>query len=317
MARGLWGLEGPMLKQILTLKKHKNALIIAHYYQIPEIQDIADYVGDSYGMALFARKSPNKLVVVCGVRFMAETFKIMNPEKKILIPDMQASCSLADTCTPHVFAHFKARYPNAYVMTYINSSVAIKAMSDVIVTSSNAVKIASQIPKDRPIIFGPDQHLGRYISKKLGRPLLLFPANCFVHSAFSGAELKKLRAQYPQAKVVAHPECEAAVLDQADFIGSTTQLLEFTQRDASKIFIVMTEAGILHQMKKANPNKQYILGPDINGCRLSECPHMKLITVEKVHNCLLNETPEIVVEEGLAQKALVPLERMMEMATAS
>lgn len=305
-----------MLKQLISLKKQKNALIIAHYYQIPEIQDIADYVGDSYGMALFARKNPNTLAVVCGVRFMAETFKIMNPDKKILLPDMKASCSLADTCTPHVFAHFKARYPDAYVMTYINSSVEIKAMSDVIVTSSNAVKIASQVPKDQPIIFGPDQHLGSYIAKKFGRPMILFPGNCFVHSAFSGSELRKLRAQYPQAKVVAHPECPDDVLSQADFIGSTTQLLEFTQKDSSKIFIVMTEAGILHQMKKANPNKQYILGPDINGCRQSECPHMKLVTPEKVHQCLLNESPEITLDPVLAEQARKPLECMVKMTEA-
>jgi quinolinate synthase len=305
-----------MIKQIQTLKKQKNALIIAHYYQLPEIQDIADYVGDSYGMALFAKKSPHQLAVVCGVRFMAETFKIMNLGKKILLPDMKASCSLADTCTPHVFAHFKARYPEAFVMTYINSSVEIKAMSDVIVTSSNAVKIAGQVPKDRPIIFGPDQHLGSYIAKKFGRPMILFPGNCFVHSAFSGAELQKLRKQYPGAKVIAHPECPEDVLSQADFIGSTTQLLQFTQSDPSKIFIVMTEAGILHQMKKANPNKQYILGPDINGCRLSECPHMKLITPEKVYQCLLNESPEITLDPTLAEKARKPLERMMTMAEA-
>lgn len=305
-----------LTEQILELKKQKNALIIAHYYQDGAIQDLADYVGDSFGMALFARDSKSDIAVVCGVKFMAETFKVMNPHKKILIPDLDAGCSLADSCTPAVFSYFKAKHPGAFVMTYVNSSLEIKAMSDVIVTSSNAVKIARQIPKDQKIIFGPDQHLGRYVSKQAGREMILFPGNCFVHTSFSAKEMFHIKSQHPDAKIIAHPECEDVVLEQADFIGSTSELLKFTQTDPSQKFIIMTEAGILHQMKKASPHKEFLLGPDLTGCSCNECPHMKLNTLEKIYNCLRDESPQIHVDPDLAAKALIPINRMVEMASA-
>lgn len=304
-----------LIDDIKKLKKEKNALIIAHYYQEPEIQDLADYVGDSYGMALFAKEAEYDLAVVCGVKFMAETFQVMNPGKKIVLPDLNAGCSLADSCTPKVFEYFKAKHPGSFVMTYINSSLEIKAMSDVICTSSNAVKIASQVPKDTPILFGPDQHLGKFIAKKLGREMILFPGNCFIHTSFSSQEMFSLKEKHPSAKIIAHPECEDVILDHADFVGSTSQLLEFTKRPEENEFIVMTEAGILHQMQKDSPSKTFHMGPDLSGCACNECPHMKLNTLDKLYDCLLNETPTIQVDEALAQKALIPLDRMVEMAS--
>lgn len=303
-----------MKDEILRLKKEKNALIIAHYYVDGEIQDIADYVGDSFGMALFAKESDCDLAVICGVKFMAETFKVMNPNKKIVMPDANAGCSLADSCTPQIFEYFKSKHPGAKVLTYINSSLAVKAMSDVIVTSSNAVKIANQFPKDQKLIFAPDQHLGRYISKKLGREMILFPGNCFVHTSFSAQEMFKLKEAHPDAPIIAHPECEETVLDHADYIGSTSQLLEYTKTQPQKKFIVMTEAGIAHQMKKASPDKEFILGPDLSGCACNECPHMKLNSMEKLLHSLKTEEPSITVDPELAKKALVPINRMVEMA---
>jgi quinolinate synthase len=304
-----------LIEEINQLKKEKSALIIAHYYQEPEIQDIADYVGDSYGMALYARESQSKIAVICGVKFMAETMKIMNPNKKILLPDLNAGCSLADSCTKEVFEYFISQHDNKFVMTYINSSIEIKALSDVICTSSNAVKIARQIPSDKKIIFGPDQHLGRYIAKQLNREVVLFPGNCFVHLSFSLKEMMKLKTIHPDAPIIAHPECEESILDQADFIGSTSQLLDFTKKSESKKFIVMTESGIAHQMKKSNPDKEFILGPDIDGCACNDCPHMKLNTLEKIKSCLIKEDPFIEVDKELAKKALIPLEKMVEMAS--
>lgn len=303
-----------MKNAILKLKKQKDALIIAHYYMEPEIQDIADYVGDSLGMAIFAKEKKCRLAVVCGVRFMAETFKVMNPEKKILMPDLNAGCSLADSCTPAVFAYFKSKHPGAFVMTYINSSLEIKAMSDVICTSANAVKIAKQLPKDQKIIFAPDQHLGRYLSKQSGREFILFPGNCFVHTSFSAKELFAIKQQHPDAAIIAHPECEEVVLSQADFIGSTSAMLKFTQDSDKKKFIVMTESGIIHQMKKASPDKEFIMGPDLSGCSCNECPHMKLSTMQKLHDCLLTEKPEITVDPTLAVQALKSIDKMMEMS---
>ncbi|MBF0106397.1 MAG: quinolinate synthase NadA [Deltaproteobacteria bacterium] len=302
-----------MINKIKELKDQKGALIIAHYYQASEIQDLADYVGDSLGMAIFAKKTDSRIAVVCGVKFMAETFKVMNPEKKILVPDAGAGCSLADSCTPAVFAYFKSKHPDAYVMTYVNSSLEIKAMSDVICTSANAVKIARQIPSDRKIIFGPDQHLGRFVAKESGRDLILFPANCFVHTSFSAKTLYEFTKVYPEAKIIAHPECEEAILEFADFIGSTGQLLKYTKESDAQSFIVMTESGILHQMRKQCPHKTFIVGPDLSGCSCSECPHMRLNTLEKILLCLQKEQPEICVDKELAQKALIPINRMMEM----
>lgn len=302
-----------MPHQLLQLKKQKDALIIAHFYQEPEIQDVADYVGDSLSMALYARQQNCKIAVVCGVKFMAETIKVLNPDKKILLPDLQAGCSLADSCTPEVFSYFLSKHPGAFVMTYVNSSLAIKALSHVICTSSNAVKIAAQIPRDRELVFAPDQHLGHHIMKKIGRPLILFPGNCFVHLSFSLKELMKIKNQYPGSLVIAHPECEEAILAQADFIGSTNQLLQYTQESPKQSFIVMTETGILHQMKKKSPGKQFIPGPDLEGCACNQCPHMKLNTVEKLMACLENEKPEILIDPQLANAALKPLNKMMEM----
>lgn len=303
-----------MINRILELKKKKKALIIAHYYQEPEIQDLADYVGDSLGMAIYAKETDSDIAVVCGVRFMAETFQVMNPEKKILMPDENAGCSLADSCTPAVFSYFKSKHPGAFVMTYVNSSLEIKAMSDVICTSSNAVKIASQIPLDRKIIFGPDQHLGRYIAKECHREMILFPGNCFVHTSFSAKEMFHLKSRYPKARIIAHPECEDVVLAQADFVGSTGKLLAFTKENPAQCFIVMTESGIIHQMKKLSPEKEFIVGPDLSGCSCNECPHMKLNTLEKIYDCLKNETPQVHVDPGLARRALAPINRMMEMS---
>jgi quinolinate synthase len=303
----------PLTDEIQRLKKSQNALIIAHYYQDGEIQDLADYVGDSLGMAQFAQKMQAPLVAVCGVRFMAETIKAMNPQKKVVLPDLNAGCSLADSCTPEVFSYFKAKHPNAKVITYVNSSLAVKAMSDVICTSANAVKIVQQMPTEVPIIFGPDQHLGRYVAKQTGRELILFPGSCFVHMSFSAQEMLRLKHQYPDALIIAHPECEDAVLAHADFIGSTGQLLNFVQESTAKKFIVMTEAGIIHQMQKRCPDKEFLPGPDFSKCACNICPHMKLNTLEKLHHCLLTETPEITIDPALAERALEPLTRMMEM----
>lgn len=303
-----------LTEKILALKKEKNALIIAHYYQEPEIQDLADYVGDSLGMAAYAQKMPNKVAAVCGVKFMAETIKAMNMDKKVLLPDLNAGCSLADSCTPEVFAFFKKKYPDAFVMTYVNSSLAVKAMSDVIVTSSNAVDIAKQIPAGRKILFAPDQHLGHFVAKQAGREMIFFPGNCFIHTSFSAKEMYRLKQEYPDALIVAHPECEEPVLNAADFIGSTSKILDFTQKSPAQKFIVMTEPGIIHQMKKACPDKIFLEGPDLSGCACNVCPHMKLNTLEKLLSCLDLEQPEILIEESLARQALLPIQRMMDMS---
>lgn len=302
-----------MLSKLEELKKSKNALIIAHYYQESEIQDAADYVGDSLGMALYAQKENCKIAVVAGVRFMAETIKVMNPDKKVLLPDLNAGCSLADSCTPEVFSYFLSQHPGAFVMTYVNSSLEIKAMSDVICTSANALKIAQKVPLTRKIIFGPDQHLGRFIMKKLGRPMILFPGNCFVHTSFSAKEMVKLKTRHPAAQIIAHPECEEVILREADFIGSTGQLLKYTQESKAQKFIVMTEPGIIHQMKKASPDKIFIEGPDLEGCACNNCPHMKLNTYDKLINCLETEKPEIKIPAALQRAAMKPLEKMVEM----
>lgn len=302
-----------LIHDILELKKQQQALIISHYYQDPEIQDLADYVGDSLGMAQFAQKSSASIVLVCGVRFMAESIKAMNMDKTVLLPDLNAGCSLADTCTPQVFAHFKAKHPGSFVMTYVNSSLEVKAMSDVICTSSNAVQIAKKIPANQKIIFGPDQHLGSYVAKQTGRDMILFPGNCFIHTAFSETAMLKLKLTHPHAKIVAHPECEELVLRHADYVGSTTQMIAFTQTDSSDEFIVMTEPGVIHQMKKLSPHKKFFEGPDLAGCACNECPHMRLSTLEKIHQCLKNHTPEILIDPELARQALKPLQRMMDM----
>lgn len=304
-----------MRTRIQNIKQAKQVLLIAHYYQESEIQDLADYVGDSLGMAQFASQQPNKIAIVAGVKFMAETIKVLNPDKKILLPDLNAGCSLADSCTPEVFDYFKSKYPGAYVMTYVNSSLAIKAMSDIICTSSNAVKLVQKIPADKKILFAPDQHLGRYVMRKADREMILFPGNCFVHTSFSAKAMIELKTHYPDAAIIAHPECEQVVLDHADFIGSTSQLLKFTQESAHRRYIVMTEEGILYQMRRASPDKEFINGPDMEGCSCNQCPHMKLNTLKKLLSCLETESPEITIEPDLAAKALIPLERMMALSS--
>ncbi len=299
-------------QEIQRLKKELNAVILAHYYQESEIQDVADFVGDSLALAQMAEQTTADVIVFCGVHFMAETAKILNPGKLVLLPDLKAGCSLSDRCPPDQFSAFKAKHPNAFVVTYVNSSAAVKAMSDVICTSSNAVKIVNRIPKDREIIFAPDQHLGRYVSKQTGREMILWPGSCMVHEIFSEKRLVQLKVAHPDAEVVAHPECEEAVLRHADFIGSTKQLLDRTATSDKQAFIVVTEAGILHQMQARSPNKTFIPAPPDNGCACNECPHMRLNTMEKLYLCMKNKTPRLEMHPGLAQASLAPLKRMLE-----
>ncbi|MDP1828616.1 MAG: quinolinate synthase NadA [Archangium sp.] len=298
--------------KIRSLKKDLNAVILAHYYQESEIQDVADFVGDSLALAQQAEKTKADVIVFCGVHFMAETAKILNPHKLVLLPDLAAGCSLSDRCPPDKFKAFKALHPDHFVATYVNSSAAVKAMSDVIVTSSNAVKIVAKVPKDRKIIFAPDQHLGRWVARQTGREMVLWPGSCMVHEIFSEKAIVQLKVAHPGAKVIAHPECEEAVLRHADFIGSTKQLLEFTQKDAATSFIVATESGILHQMQKASPSKQFIPAPPDNGCACNECPHMRLNTMEKLYRCMRDKTPRLELPPGLGEAALKPLKLMLE-----
>lgn len=299
-------------QKILRLKKDLNAVILAHYYQESEIQDVADFVGDSLALAQQAEKTTADVIVFCGVHFMAETAKILNPNKLVLLPDLAAGCSLSDRCPPDRFKAFKDQHPEHFVATYVNSSAAVKAMSDVIVTSSNAVKIISKVPKDRKIIFAPDQHLGRWVMKQTGRDMVLWPGSCQVHEIFSEKRIVQLKVEHPKAKVIAHPECEAPVLAHADFIGSTKQLLEFTQKDPSTEFIVVTEAGILHQMQKASPTKTFIPAPPDNGCACNECPYMRLNTMEKLYRCMRDKSPRLEMNPVLREAALTPLKLMLE-----
>ena len=298
--------------EILKLKQDLDAVILAHYYQESEIQDVADFVGDSLALAQQAEKTTAKVIVFCGVHFMAETAKILNPDKLVLLPDLAAGCSLSDRCPPGAFQQFRQRYPDHFVVTYVNSSAAVKAMSDVIVTSSNAVKIVARIPADRPILFAPDQHLGRYVMKQTGRQMVLWPGSCVVHEIFSEKRLVQLKVQHPGALVIAHPECEAPVLAHADFIGSTKQLLDFSASSDASAFIVVTEAGILHQMQLKSPTKQFIPAPPDNGCACNECPHMRLNTLEKLAACMRNRQPRLELAPPLREAALAPLKRMLE-----
>jgi quinolinate synthase len=299
-------------QEIQKLKERMNAVILAHYYQESEIQDVADFVGDSLALAQQAAKTKADVIVFCGVHFMAETAKILNPRRTVLLPDLDAGCSLADRCPPAAFKVFKAKHPDAFVVSYVNSSAAVKAMSDVIVTSSNAERIVSRIPKDRQIIFGPDQHLGRFVSKQTGRDMILWPGSCMVHEIFSEKRLVQLKVQHPEAEVVAHPECEQQVLQHADYIGSTKGILDHVVKSAKQEFIVVTEAGILHQMQKLAPEKKYIPAPPDNGCACNECPYMRLNTMEKLYRCMRDRTPELTLPADLQQAALQPLQRMLE-----
>jgi quinolinate synthase len=303
-----------LFEQIDYLKKKKNAVILAHYYQDADIQDIADYIGDSLGLAQQAQKSQADIILFAGVHFMAETAKILNPNKKVLIPDLKAGCSLADSCPPKTFAEFKAKHPGHIVITYINCTADIKALSDVIVTSTNAVQIVESFPKDQPIIFAPDKNLGAYINKKTGRNMVLWDGACMVHEIFSLEKLIKLKSLHPQAKIIAHPECEEKVLEKADFIGSTTALLNYTKKSADREFIVLTETGILHQMQKASPDKTFIPGPPNNTCACNDCPHMKLNTIEKIYVALEYEQPELLMKPELIEKAKAPILKMLELS---
>ncbi|MBI2604541.1 MAG: quinolinate synthase NadA [Deltaproteobacteria bacterium] len=305
--------------EIASLKREKNAVILAHYYQEPDIQDVADFVGDSLELSKKAAATGARIIVFAGVHFMAETAKILNPAKKVLLPDLKAGCSLADSCPPAPFALFKAKYPGAVVISYINCSAEIKALSDYICTSSNAEKIVRSISPDKTIIFAPDKNLGAYLVKKTGRPMALWQGSCIVHETFSEKKIVQLKTRYPDALVIAHPECEEPILKLADHIGSTSSLLKFTQQNPARQFIVVTEAGIIHQMKKASPGKEFFAGPPDDGaetaaCGCNECPHMKRNTLEKLRDCLRDETPEIVLGEPLRIKALVPIERMLALS---
>ncbi len=304
-----------LVKEINYLKKEKRAVILAHYYQNPDIQDIADYIGDSLGLAQQAEKTEADIILFAGVHFMAETAKILNRTKKVLIPDFKAGCSLADSCPPQKFSDFKAQHPNHIVLTYINCTADIKALSDVIVTSTNAVQIVESFPKDQAIIFAPDKNLGAYINKKTGRNMVLWDGACMVHEIFSLEKLIKLKIQNPKAKIIAHPECEAPLLEHADFIGSTTALLNYTKKpENGNEFIVVTETGILHQMQKSSPTKTFIPAPPNNNCACNDCPYMKLNTLEKIYIALKYEQPELLMAEDLIKKAKLPILKMLELS---
>ena len=303
-----------LFKEIEKLKKEKNAILLAHYYQDADIQDVADYIGDSLGLARQAEKANADLIVFAGVHFMAETAKILNPTRKVVIPDLKAGCSLSDSCPPEEFAKFKAAHPDHLVISYINCSAGIKALSDIICTSSNAVGIVESLPKDQKIIFAPDKNLGGYINKLTARNMVLWNGACMVHEIFSLEKIERLRHRHPESKFIAHPECEEAILKIADYIGSTTQLLKFVETDPSTSFIVATETGILHQMEKSAPHKTFIPAPPNNACACNDCPHMKLNTLEKLYLCMKYEVPEITMDESLRLAAKKPMDRMLEIS---
>ncbi|MBC7890239.1 MAG: quinolinate synthase NadA [Ferruginibacter sp.] len=303
-----------LFAEIERLKKEKNAVILAHYYQEPDIQDVADFIGDSLGLAQQAEKTRADIIVFAGVHFMAETAKILNPGKKVLLPDLKAGCSLSDSAPPPLFRIFKEKHPDHLVITYINCSAGIKALSDIICTSSNAEKIIESLPKDQKIIFAPDKNLGAYLNKKTGRNMVLWNGACMVHEIFSLEKIIKLKIRHPKALVIAHPECEQPVLALADYIGSTTGLLKYSKESTSTEFIVATETGILHQMQKASPGKTFIPAPPDNSCACNDCPHMKLNTLEKLYLCMEYEQPEITMDEDLRIAAKKPIERMLEIS---
>lgn len=306
-----------LFAEIERLKKEKNAIILAHYYQEPDIQDVADYIGDSLGLAQKAKETEADIILFAGVHFMAETAKILNPAKKVVLPDLKAGCSLSDSAPPELFAKWKENYPDHLVVTYINCSAGMKALSDIICTSSNAKAIIDSLPADQKIIFAPDKNLGAYLNKVTGRNMVLWNGACMVHEIFSLEKITKLKTRHPEAKFIAHPECEEPVLRIADYIGSTTQLLKYTQKDSSHSYIVATEPGILHQMQLESPQKTFIPAPPNNACACNECPHMKLNTLEKVYLCLEYETPELTMSEELRLAALKPIERMLEISKAA
>jgi len=300
--------------EIFKLKKEKNAVLLAHYYQVPEIQDIADYIGDSLGLAQNAAKTDADIIVFAGVHFMAETAKILNAETKVLLPDLEAGCSLADSCPPDEFLAFREKHPDHVVISYINCSAAIKTLSDVICTSGNAVQIVESFPKDQEIIFAPDKNLGGYINRITGRNMVLWNGTCEVHDILSTEKIIELKIENPDAKLIAHPECKAPVLELADYVGSTTAMLNYTKTDNSKRYIVATETGIIHQMKKSSPDKEFIIVPSDETCSCNDCPYMKKNTIEKVFLSLKNEEPEIILPEDVMQKAKKPIQKMLDIS---
>lgn len=303
-----------LVEEIKRLKKEKNAVLLAHYYQQSEIQDLADYVGDSLGLSQQAAKTEADVIVFAGVHFMAETAKILSPEKKVLLPDLNAGCSLSDSCPPHLFAKFKELYPDHIVITYVNCTAELKALSDIVCTSTNAVQIVESLPPEQKIIFGPDKNLGAYIMKKTGRDMVLWNGACMVHEIFSWDRISEQRKQYPTAKFIAHPECEPHILEAADYIGSTSGLLKYTIENPADTFIVATESGIIYQMQKASPNKTFIPAPPNNSCACNDCPFMKLNTLEKLYNCLKYDLPEVDLPADLIERARKPIERMLEIS---
>ncbi|MCB0503234.1 MAG: quinolinate synthase NadA, partial [Bacteroidetes bacterium] len=303
-----------LFDEIEKLKKEKNAILLAHYYQDADIQDIADYIGDSLGLAQKAKNTSADMIVFAGVHFMAETAKILNPEKKVVLPDLKAGCSLADSCPPQDFKKFKEAHPDHVVISYINCTAEIKALSDYICTSSNAEYMVRNVPEGTPIIFAPDKNLGRYLIKKTGRDMVLWDGACMVHEIFSLEKITKLMDKHPNAKFIAHPECEEPILDIAEFIGSTTALLNYTIKSDAKEFIVATEAGILHKMQLNSPDKTFIPAPPNNSCACNDCPYMKRNTLEKIYLCMKYEQPEILMEESLRLRAKLPIDRMLEVS---
>ncbi len=306
-----------IISEIKRLRKEKNAVIMAHYYQESEIQDIADVVGDSLALAQWAAKTDADIIVLCGVHFMGETAKILSPDKKVIIPDLEAGCSLADSCDAIEFGKFIKEHPDHTVISYVNTTAAVKALTDIVVTSTNAKKIVDQLPKDEKIIFGPDKNLGNYINSVTGREMLLWKGACHVHEQFSTEKLIELKQENSDAKVIAHPECKNTIIQLSDFVGSTQALLNYaTQSEADK-FLVVTESGILHQMEKSNPNKTFIpVPPEIEGqtCHCNECFYMRMNTLEKLYLCLRDEKPEIFIDDKLREKAIKPIVKMLEMS---
>jgi quinolinate synthase len=301
-------------EEFLKLKKNKNAILLAHYYQVDEIQEIADYVGDSLGLSQQAAQSQVDIIVFAGVHFMAETAKILNPKTKVLIPDLEAGCSLADNCPYDQFSEFIGQYPGHIVISYINCSAAVKSVSDVICTSGNAVQIVNSFPEDQKIIFAPDKNLGGYINRLTGRNMVLWDGTCEVHDILETEAIIMLKIQNPDAKLIAHPECKAQILEIADFVGSTTALLNYTIKDDAKKYIVATETGILYQMRKSSPEKEFIIVPSDETCSCNDCPYMKLNTMQKLYLCLKNERPEITLSQDIIEKARIPIEKMMEIS---
>jgi quinolinate synthase len=303
-----------LFSAIKERKQELNAVILAHYYQDPDIQDVADYIGDSLGLSRKAAETDAEVIVFAGVHFMAETAKILNPDKLVLLPDLEAGCSLADSCPPAEFAKFKSAHPDHLVISYINCTAEIKAMSDIICTSSNAVDIVNQIPEDQPIIFAPDRNLGRYVAQQTGRDLVLWEGSCIVHETFSERRIIELKVEHPNAAIIAHPECETPVLRHAEYIGSTTALLKYAKQSEKSAFIVATEPGIIHQMQKEAPEKQFIPAPAQNNCNCNECPYMRLNTLEKLYLAMEHKQPEIILPEEVRVRALQPIQRMLEMS---